>query len=131
MTDDSLAHLTTDLQSVAVVVIRRRGHPLVKSPVHKTASVERQRPAAQVFNRRIQRSSARGNRHIDVIGVSQTLLRPYLPTGAMGQEGAMGVHAGIAQTDPRDDVLSQETRECLAGDRKSTRLNSSHRCISY
>ena len=33
----------------------------------------------------------------------------------MGEEGAMGVHTGIAQAERREDVLFQETRECLSG----------------
>src|SRR5438477_5975645 len=43
--------------------------------------------------------------------------------GALGQQGVGGVHQGAARV---HDVVDQD-----AGDRKSTRLNSSHMSISY
>src|SRR5271157_1194612 len=115
VTDNPAAGLAPNFQTIAIIVERRSCHAAVEIRGNHAALVEGQRPPAKIVNRREQRSSARGNRHIDVIGVSQTLPETRVAADAMRQNRTMRIGAGVVKTEGFQHVLEQKTAEGFPG----------------
>src|SRR5437879_9425536 len=64
-------------------------------------------------------------------GWVRRLLRRAVPVAARRLDGLALLEAAVCQDDARVDALARTAGAEPQPDRKSTRLNSSHRCISY